>query len=68
MEKFRNPILIVIALAVGVLLYMMLMPTAAAPPVTFVIDKRGNIVFRLQGEPDFARLHVLIEEKLNEPA
>ena len=167
MEKLRNPILIVIALAVGVLLYMMLMPTAAAPPVTFVslkgeriamaglkgkvvlinfwatdcaiclrempdmvrtydkyrdrgfefiavamrhdppnyvldyteknrlpfkvaldplgehagafgdvkltpttfvIDKHGNIVVRIQGEPDFARLHQLLEEKLSEPA
>lgn len=35
-------------------------------PTTFVIDKRGNIVFRIQGEPDFARLHALIEEKLRE--
>ena len=68
MDKLRNLILIVIALAVGVLLYMMLMPTAAAPQVTFVIDKRGNIVFRLQGEPDFARLHELLEKKLAEPA
>ena len=37
-------------------------------PTTFVIDKRGNIVFRFQGEPDFARLHELLEEKLSEPA
>ena len=36
-------------------------------PTTFVIDKRGNIVFRVTGEPDFARLHALIEENLKEP-
>jgi peroxiredoxin len=35
-------------------------------PTTFVIDKRGNIVRRIQGEPDFARLHALLEEKLKE--
>ena len=37
-------------------------------PTTIVIDKRGNIVSRILGEPDFARLHTLIEEKLAEPA
>ncbi len=62
MEKLRNPILIVIALAVGVPLYGVLTPT------TFVIDKRGNIVFRIQGEPDFARLHELLEKKLAKAA
>ena len=36
-------------------------------PTTFVIDRRGNIARRIQGEPDFARLHALIEEKLKEP-
>ncbi len=35
-------------------------------PTTFVIDKQGNIVTRILGEPDFARLHVLLEEKLKE--
>lgn len=37
-------------------------------PTTFVIDRRGNIVSRTQGEADFARLHKLLEEKLAEPA
>jgi peroxiredoxin len=36
-------------------------------PTTFVIDKRGNIVSRIQGAPDFARLHQLLDEKLKEP-
>jgi len=35
-------------------------------PTTFIIDKRGRIVSRIQGEPDFARLHALLEEKLKE--
>jgi peroxiredoxin len=37
-------------------------------PTTFIIDRRGAIVARMLGERDFARLHALIEEKLNEPA
>lgn len=37
-------------------------------PTTFVIDKQGRIVSRIQGEPDFARLHKLLEEKLAAPA
>ena len=37
-------------------------------PTTFVIDKRGAIVSRIQGEPDFSKLHELIEKKLAEPA
>ena len=37
-------------------------------PTTFLIDKRGNIVTRILGEPDFAKLHTLIEKKLAEPA
>ena len=37
-------------------------------PTTFIIDKRGRIVSRIQGEPDFAKLDALIEEKLKEPA
>jgi protein-disulfide isomerase len=35
-------------------------------PTTFVIDKRGDIVQRIVGAPDFARLHTLIEAKLGE--
>jgi peroxiredoxin len=37
-------------------------------PTTFVIDKRGNIVFKITGEPDFTKLHQLLEEKLAESA
>ena len=39
-----------------------------ATPTTFVIDKRGKIVARYLGEPDFAKLHALLESKLKEPA
>ena len=35
-------------------------------PTTFVIDKRGMIVSRTVGEPDFKKLHRLIEDKLAE--
>ena len=35
-------------------------------PTTFVIDRRGNIVQKFTGEPDFARLRALLEEKLEE--
>ncbi len=35
-------------------------------PTTFIIDKQGRVVTRILGEPDFARLHVLLEEKLKE--
>ncbi len=35
-------------------------------PTTFVIDKRGKIVGKIQGAPDFAKLNALIEEKLKE--
>lgn len=35
-------------------------------PTTFIIDKRGNIVDKIVGEPDFKKLHRLLEEKLNE--
>jgi peroxiredoxin len=35
-------------------------------PTTFVIDKRGNIVERILGEPDFGKLNALIEAKLGE--
>jgi peroxiredoxin len=36
-------------------------------PTTFVIDRRGKIVARYLGEPDFAKLHELLESKLKEP-
>jgi peroxiredoxin len=35
-------------------------------PTTFVVDKRGNIVERILGEPDFGKLSALIEAKLVE--
>lgn len=35
-------------------------------PTTFVIDKRGDIVSRTVGAPDFKKLHALLEEKLAE--
>lgn len=35
-------------------------------PTTFVIDRRGRIAARILGEPDFGKLHRLIEEKLEE--
>jgi peroxiredoxin len=35
-------------------------------PTTIVIDKRGRMVKRILGEPDFAELEKLIEEKLAE--
>lgn len=37
-------------------------------PTTFLVDKRGAVVSRILGEPDFTRLHQLIEQKLAEPA
>jgi peroxiredoxin len=35
-------------------------------PTTFVVNKRGEIVKRFVGEPDFAELHRLIERLLAE--
>jgi peroxiredoxin len=35
-------------------------------PTTFIVDKRGGIVKRFVGEPDFAALHGLIEDLLKE--
>lgn len=35
-------------------------------PTTFIIDRQGKMVMRILGEPDFARLHALLEEKLRE--
>lgn len=37
-------------------------------PATFIIDKRGDIVRRILGEPDFDRLRSFIETKLAEGA
>jgi peroxiredoxin len=33
-------------------------------PTTFLVDKRGRIVQRFLGEPDFNQLHALIEQEL----
>lgn len=35
-------------------------------PTTFIVNKRGNIVKRYVGEPDFQELHLLIERLLAE--
>lgn len=35
-------------------------------PTSFLIDKQGNVVTRILGEPDFAKLHALLEQKLGE--
>jgi peroxiredoxin len=35
-------------------------------PTTFIIDRQGRMVMRILGEPDFAKLHALLEEKLKE--
>ena len=37
-------------------------------PTTFIIDKRGNVVSKIVGEPDFRKLHELLEKELAEPA
>jgi peroxiredoxin len=37
-----------------------------ATPTTFLIDKRGRIIERIVGEPDFTRLHATIERSLQE--
>ncbi|HEY6865105.1 MAG TPA: TlpA disulfide reductase family protein [Burkholderiales bacterium] len=39
-----------------------------ATPTTFVLDKRGRVVARWVGEPDFGKLDALLETKLKEPA
>jgi peroxiredoxin len=38
-----------------------------ATPTTFVLDKRGKVVARYVGEPDFGKLDALLESKLKEP-
>jgi len=38
----------------------------AITPTTFIVNKRGEIVKRYVGEPDFAELHKLIEKLLAE--
>ena len=35
-------------------------------PTTYIVNKRGQIVKRYVGEPDFAELHKLIEKLLAE--
>lgn len=35
-------------------------------PTTFIIDRRGNLVKRYLGEPDFARLRALLDSKLGQ--
>ena len=35
-------------------------------PTTFLVDRRGKIVQRFEGEPDFARLGRLIEKELSQ--
>jgi len=37
-------------------------------PTSFILNKRGEIVQKILGEPDFARLHALIEQLLAEAA
>jgi len=37
---------------------------ARVTPTTFIVDKQGQIVQRIVGEPDFAKLHALIEQTL----
>ncbi|MBI4754788.1 MAG: TlpA family protein disulfide reductase [Betaproteobacteria bacterium] len=37
-------------------------------PTSFLIDRRGRIVQRYLGEPDFGRLRALVEELLRQPA
>jgi len=36
-------------------------------PTAFLIDKRGDILQRIVGEPDFARLRAIIERELDRP-
>lgn len=36
-------------------------------PTTFILDKRGHVIKRYLGKPNFAELHALLEAKLGEP-
>ena len=38
-----------------------------ATPTTFVLDKRGRIIERYLGEPDWAQLHALLDKALGAP-
>ena len=35
-------------------------------PTTFILDRQGRVVQRIVGEPDFVRLHRLLEDRLKE--
>lgn len=35
-------------------------------PTTFILDRQGRVVQRIVGEPDFTKLHQLLEDKLKE--
>jgi peroxiredoxin len=37
-------------------------------PTTFLLDKQGRIVQKYLGEPDFTKLHALLDKLLAEPA
>ncbi|MCK6393533.1 peroxiredoxin [Zoogloea sp.] len=37
-------------------------------PTTFIIDRKGRIVQKFLGEPDFPKLHALLDKLLAEPA
>lgn len=37
-------------------------------PTTFIIDRQGRIVQKFLGEPDFPKLHALLDKLLAEPA
>ena len=37
-------------------------------PTSYVLDKRGRIVQKIPGEPDFDKLHGLLDQLLAEPA
>ena len=41
-------------------------PGVRATPTTFVIDRHGAIATRIEGEPDFAALHTLVDRLLAE--
>ena len=37
-------------------------------PTTFIVDKRGNVVSKIVREPDFRKLHELLEKEPAEPS